>query len=177
MPVLRRIRERLRHHIVRGDLDSLGQAAIRPHVQIDRHSRVAGQHPQRGLESALGQHRGVNTLREVAKRVDRTVQLGRSLIEFGGELGEIGRHRFLGHAHPQRGCDEPLLGAVVEIALETASGLVSGNDDARARCGQRRLRLGVRDGGRDELGKAGEPGLGVVRHRFLASGRGNHDPP
>ena len=82
------------------------------------------------VEPALGQDRGVNTAREVAELVDRTGQLGGGAIELGGELGEIGRHRCPRRAHLQRDRDEPLLGAVMQVAPETAPGLVGGNNDA-----------------------------------------------
>jgi hypothetical protein len=88
MPVLGCVRERLGDDVIRGDLDPLGQAAIRPDVKIDRHSGVAGQRAQRGAESALGQDRGVNTPREVAQLVHRTGQLVDGAIELCASSGD-----------------------------------------------------------------------------------------
>jgi hypothetical protein len=66
LPVLGRVRERLGHDVVRRDLDRLGEAAVRLHLQLHRHGGLAGQHVQRRVKSLPGQDRGVDAPREVA---------------------------------------------------------------------------------------------------------------
>ena len=80
-------------------------------------------------------------------------------------------------AHLERDGDEPLLGAVVEVALEAPAGGVAGLDDARARGGQLVARVGARERERDELGEALEALLGVRGERLLALGRGDQQAP
>lgn len=60
---------------------------------------------------------------------------------------------------PQR--DDPLLCPVVEIPLESAPGLIGGRDDARARRGDLRLRLGVEYRGTHQIGEIPYPGRGL----------------
>src|SRR2546423_5558172 len=45
MPVLCHIHKGLRHHVIRGDLDRLGQTVVHAHVKIDRHRGAAGPPP------------------------------------------------------------------------------------------------------------------------------------
>jgi hypothetical protein len=93
----------------------------------------------------------------------RAVQPGRDAVQFRPEFVEVGRHRRLRRAQLQRQRDQPLLGAVVQVALDAAPGLVGGGDDAGARGRQLGLRLGVRDRGGDQLGEVGQARLGSRR--------------
>ena len=51
--------------------------------------------------------------------------------------------------------DEPLLGAVVEVADDAAAGLVGGGEEARPRGDELVAAVGVGDRGRDQLGELG----------------------
>jgi hypothetical protein len=56
--------------------------------------------------------------------------------------------------------DQPLLGAVVQIALDPAAGGIADGHDPRPGRGQLGLGLRVGDRGRGQLGEAGQPRLG-----------------
>jgi hypothetical protein len=107
----------------------------------------------------------------------RAVQPGRDAVQFRPEFVEVGRHRRLRRAQLQRQRDQPLLGAVVQVALDAAPGLVGGGDDAGARGRQLGLRLGVRDRGGDQLGEVGQARLGVGRQRLGSGGADPDQPP
>jgi hypothetical protein len=51
--------------------------------------------------------------------------------------------------------------AVVQIALQAASGIIGGRDDARAGGGECCVGFVISDGGSDEFGKLTDPLLGV----------------
>ena len=89
---------------------------------------------------------------------------------------ELGRDGRLRRAQLQRERDEPLLGAVVQVALDAAPRLVGGGDDARARRLQLGPALGVGDGGGDELGESAEALLGSRRRRVVAGRCDGHTP-
>jgi hypothetical protein len=64
------------------------------------------------------------------------------LVEVRLEFGKLRRDRGLRAAQLEGERHEPLLGAVVEIALDPAPGVVGGGHDARPRRGHLRLGLG-----------------------------------
>jgi hypothetical protein len=70
--------------------------------------------------------------------------------------------------------DEPLLGAVVEVALEAAALLEPRLQDPQARGVELLARLGALEAERDELGEVAEAPLGVGPERVGAS-RGDED--
>ena len=74
----------------------------------------------------------------------------------------------------ERDGDEPLLGAVVEVALEPAALLVAGLDEPRARRDEVGAGLGAGDRERGELAERAEPVLGVRRG---AGSRSRSRPP
>ena len=67
----------------------------------------------------------------------------------------------------ERERDEPLLRAVVQVALEPPALGVAGLDDARARRRQLLVRVGVRQRLRDELGEVAQPLLVALGERLL----------
>ena len=83
----------------------------------------------------------------------------------------------LRRAHRQAERDEPLLRAVVEVALDPPARLVRCGDDASARRRELGLAFRVRDRGRDELGELLQSLLGVggssldARHAITAPQR------
>ncbi len=76
--------------------------------------------------------------------------------------------------HPQR--HQPLLRAVVEVALDPAPRLVGAGDDAGPRRHQLRLRLGVGDRRRHQLGEVGQPLFGVGREPLAFRGHRDRAP-
>jgi hypothetical protein len=67
----------------------------------------------------------------------------------------------VGQLQRDEGCDEPLLGALVQISGQPPARLLSGGDDAGTARQQFLVGGGVGDGYPDELGEARDPSLGA----------------
>ena len=80
-----------------------------------------------------------NSSSALVASADQRVQLRRQLVG-------IGRHRRLRRAQAQGEGDQSLLGAVVQVPLDAAAGVVGGGDDPRARRGELGVELGVVEG-------------------------------
>ena len=80
------------------------------------------------------------------------------------------------HAHGQRRRDQPLLGAVVEVALQAPALGVAGLDDAHARGGELLARLGVGDGLGGEVGEVADAELGLGREGGVVAGDDHRAP-
>jgi len=70
----------------------------------------------------------VDAAGDLTQLVQRAGRLGDGVVELRAELA---RQRGLRQAQPQRQGDKPLLGAVVQIPLDPAAGLVRSCDDPR----------------------------------------------
>ena len=118
--VLGHVRQRLRHHEVRRRLHRLGQPLAGRGLQLHRHRGAMRERLERGVEPAVAEHCRVDAARQLAQLLERRVELGRGRRE--QLLGLAGRSRQPGARHPQlqRHRHEPLLGSVVEVALEPA---------------------------------------------------------
>ena len=169
------VRERLGDEVVRRRLDRIGQPVVEPDVQLDRHGGAPRQHLERRHEPVVGEDRRVDAAGQLAQllerlrevRVGAPEQLGRLRVAVGDLPPD--------QAQGERERDEPLLRAVVQVALEPAPLVVARRDDARARCRQLLARLGVGQRERDELGEVGDPLLGSRRQRLLLDRR-DHAP-
>ena len=118
----------------------------------------------------IDEHGRVHAMGEAAQLVDRLLGVGAQLAQRPPEL--IVRHRLglrVGQPHPQR--DQPLLGPVVEVALDLSPPGVRGRRQPRARGpqvgdGRSQIRLQARvlehHQGRAAR-RADQPGLGVER--------------
>ncbi len=119
----------------------------------------------------------MDPLRQLAQLGERLGQI------LGGErdqlLGLARRRRDLGLDEPQpdRDRDEPLLGAVVQVALDAAALGVAGLDDAQPRGGELVARLRARDGQRDQLGERLQAVLRPRRQRLGLAQPGDQRPP
>ena len=112
-------------------------------ADVDRHRAAGGERGQGGVEPPVGQHRRRQAPREVAQLGQRGAGLGAGLLEQGGGAVDVaGGQPCAGPAqlHGQR--DQPLLRAVVQVALEPAS-----------------LGLGRLDRRRPGAGDIGQPAL------------------
>ena len=133
--VARRVGERLRRHEVRAARDGQRQLAL-VHVDLDRHLGGLAQRRQRLAEPALAQRHRVQAARELA-------QLGVRLAELLLGAGDDVVHRVVlvelhaRHAQQVRDREQPLLGAVVQVAPDAAALLVGRLDDPRAGFRQR----------------------------------------
>ena len=83
----------------------------------------------------------------------------------------------VGDPEPDRERDEPLLRAVVEVALEPPPLGVAGGDDARPRRRELLARLGVRERLGDQLGEGRDAVLGAGGEGVRAHARDHHRAP
>nr|WP_263657342.1 hypothetical protein [Nonomuraea gerenzanensis] len=83
--------------------------------------RVADGRAQRRLQPRLGELQRVDAVRQVAQLGLRLAQVGRELREHGRRLRGVGVHQPLGDPRLHGRRDEPLLGAVVQVALDPAA--------------------------------------------------------
>ena len=130
----RGILDRLGHEEVRRRLDRCRVAPAGSLADLDRKHRRIGERGKCGSESSLTQDRRVDAVCKIAKLDEGGLGLvGRVCEQRSGLDFAVGLSA--------RACDpqlvgegkQPLLGAVVEVALEPAPLDISGLDDARAR--------------------------------------------
>ena len=165
-----------------------------------RDARARGQRLERGLQPVV-EHRGMDPARELAQLLQRLGELVAGRPDELLRQRRVGADAALDHPQLKGDGDEPLLRAVVEVALQPPPLRVAGGDDALARGAQLRepvLGLGLqprvveRDRGRggdglDELGIVVErrvvdehPELAAValdrRRRTVATRRGRRRP-
>ena len=97
---------------------------------------------------------------ELADLLERERELGLRRVDQLRHLGRIGLEAALDQVQMERDGHEPLLGAVVQVALDAAPLGVAGGDDPRAGVGQvahRAAQLGdVADDGNDLVGAGRE---------------------
>ena len=113
-----------------------------------RSTRICRAHrdvAQRVVEAAVGEHRRVDAVRERPQLLERLVHLVLELAQALDAALGIAPDDLLGQLEldPQR--DEPLLGAVVQVALDPAPLVLGAGRDAGARelqLAHRRLGLG-----------------------------------
>jgi hypothetical protein len=113
--------------------------------------------------------------RDLAQSVQHVHHPFGDVREVRALLPQLGRHGLLRGAHLERERDELLLHAVVEVALDPPSCRVGRGEDPRPRGVELGPALGVRDGGRHELGEPGKAFLGVGRQRLVGRRRGSDD--
>ena len=126
--VLRDVRQGFRDDVVGGDRDVGVERRVRD-VELDRDGRAGNHDPQRGRKSTLRQRGRMDALRERAKLLHR---LGELLDRQFQRLRLIDEPT-LRSAQLQEQREQPLLRAVVEVALETASRVVGRSDDPGTR--------------------------------------------
>ena len=129
--VLGRVGQRFADDEVGDRLD--GRIAARLDLDVERHGyrRPTGQARQRGVEPAIGKHRRMQPAGEITQLHQRMLGIGMGLVEqFARRLGVV----FIARTSPpeihgQR--DEALLGAVMQVSLDTPALCLSGIDDPR----------------------------------------------
>ena len=95
-----------------------------------------GERVQSRGEPFVGQHRGMESVGDAPQRVDRRLQLGGRRAEKFGAEGVALRDVRPGHAQADQQGDQPLLGAVMEVAFQPAALAIAGRDDPDARGAQ-----------------------------------------
>ena len=136
--VLGHVGERLGRDEVGGGLDGAA-ASWRPGTPLIRTGTGArvGERLQRRAEAAVAEERRVDAAREVAQLLHRELGLLARLGDQarGRAAGSLCQAR-LGEAEREGDGDQPLLGAVVQVALDAPALLVGGGDDALAGAAQ-----------------------------------------
>ena len=115
-------------------------------LQVDGDRGAAGEGLQGRAQPAVGQHRGVDAAGDLAQFLGRGGGLGDGAVQARIEVAELGRHGRLRGAQLQGQGDQPLLGAVVQVAFDAPPGLVTGRHDAGPGGGQLGVQLGVVQG-------------------------------
>ena len=156
------VREGLRDDVVRADLDVLGESLRNRQVQLAPGPPTASPAPS---ERARGRPRrgspdGCRATARAGRRarprgpsatcVSCSASSSLSDVRDGLRAAQLECHRH-----------EPLLDAVVEVALEAPARFVRRGDQPRARGHQLGSGLGVRDRGVEQLGESGHPLFGV----------------
>ena len=119
---------------VRGGLRGRARAAQRRRVgdvDADRDRAAGGQRGQRGVEAAVGEDGRVDAADQVAQLGERLLDLAVRVLQGGGGL-RVARRLAPGGAQLDAEGHQPLLGAVVQVALDAAALLVGGTDGGRA---------------------------------------------
>src|SRR3954469_25273442 len=126
------VRKALRDDIKRGHFDLLGQATIESDSEAQGNRRSGGDRLQSDLQTMPAQHRGVEAARDGAKLVERDSDLLSRLIETRARV-LIAGDPLLEQAELERERDQPLLGTVVQVALQSLPLPLSRLDHAGAR--------------------------------------------
>ncbi len=118
---------------VRHRFQGLGEAALHPDVELDRKGGAAGKRLQRRPETTLGQDRRVDAPHVLAELVGRAREPGGHVVEPRPEIGELRGHYLPRSTQLKDQRDEPLLRAVVEVALDPPPRLILGPHDPSTR--------------------------------------------
>src|SRR3954454_1963739 len=126
------VRNALRDDIKRGHFDLLGQATIESDSKAQRDRRSGGDRLQSDLQTMPAQHGGMEAARDGAKLLERDSNLVSRLIETRARV-LIAGDLLLEQAELERERDQPLLGTVVQVALQSLPLPLSRLDHASAR--------------------------------------------
>jgi hypothetical protein len=126
--MLGRVREGLRHDVIRRGLDRLRQPAPveAAQIQLYRHRRAAGGRLDPRAQAALGEDRGVDAAGDLPDVLQRIAQAVNHVAQFVLQRRVDVRHRGLGAADRQAERHQALLQPVVQIAFDPAPGVVGG---------------------------------------------------
>ena len=131
-----RVGQGLRDGEVGAGLDVAGQSTIQVDPRFDRHIRPATERRHRGRQALILQEGRMDPARELAQITDRRLDFvrrdGEGLAELTRDRGVI--RRLTGLLQRDGHTDQPLLRAVVEVALDPATLLLRGQDQARSGC-------------------------------------------
>src|SRR6185437_12771117 len=117
-------------------------------------------------EVARGLHPAVQAAGNLPHLLQHASHLDHRALQPLGQLIGSWRHRRPRLLQAKAERDQPLLGAVVQIALDPAAGGIVDGHDPRPGGGQLGLGLRVGDRGGGQIGKAGQPRLGIRRQRL-----------
>ena len=129
------VREALGDEVVGGDLERLGEALVDLDRQADRHGRARRELLERDREPVAADDGGVDPARDLAQLPERGRDLAPRLRQARARLA-VGAQLLLEQAQLERERDQPLLRAVVQVALQPLALLLTRLDrSARATLG------------------------------------------
>jgi hypothetical protein len=102
-------------------------------VNGDGQRGPAGHRGQRGRQPALHEDRGIDAVREAPQLIRRLPDVGAELGQDLPDLVIVAVGQLAGQTQLDREGGEPLLGAIVEVALDPAPLAVGGSHDPRPR--------------------------------------------
>src|SRR5881396_706132 len=156
--VLRDVDERLADDVVDGRLDRLRQPAFRHRAQLYGNGRARSHALEGRSEPTLRQHRRMDPAGQLAQLVEGELEL---LLRPFDELERapvLLRKAVAGESQREGERDEPLLGAVVEVALEAPPFLVLRPEEPHAGGAEVALSLLALGDVADEAGEGGRSG-------------------
>ena len=131
--VLGHVRERLRDDVEDRHLDRAREPLVEVDFQLDRNRRALRERLERRFQAAVAEDRRVEATRKLAQFLERERELlPRAGEDARGRLGLRTKLR-LGEPERERQRDEPLLGTVVEIPLESPPLCVGSLDETGSR--------------------------------------------
>ena len=163
--VLGHVGQRLRDHVVGGGLDGVRQPLHGQRNELGGDRRARRQVVERAGEPLVAEDRRVDAARQLAQLLERAVELNAHVGEQALRGLWVALDARLDAAEVERERHQPLLGAVVQVALEAAAFGVLDLDDAGGRGRQLLARVGVRERVGDQLGEARDAVLGLGRER------------
>ena len=128
--VLRDVGQRLGGDEVRGGLDRVAEVGHRPARDLHRHRSARGERLERRAQPAVAEQRRVDPARDLAQLLDGELGVLARLGDQERRARGIARQPRLGDAEREGHGDHPLLGAVMEVALDPPALGVGGVDDA-----------------------------------------------
>ena len=133
--MLRDVREALGDEVVGRDLDLLRQAFLDGDGQANGHGRTRRELLESDCKPVSADDGRVNPARYLAQLPERGRDLAPRLRQPQAGVS-VGSQLLLEQAQLEREGDQPLLGAVVQVALQSLPLLLSGLDDPRTRSPQ-----------------------------------------
>ena len=131
--VLGDVLERLEHAEVGRRLDVLGIARRALDHDVDRHGRLERGGAHRAGQPVRGERRREDPCGQRAQLVEDAVDVVGQPLEQLACAGRAAGHHVLGELEPDPQRDQPLLAAVVEVALDPPALVVGRREDPRAR--------------------------------------------
>jgi hypothetical protein len=138
------------------DLHRLRQPPGHLDIQVNRDRSAAGERLQRRVQAALGEHGRMDAAGVLAQFVEGAGQPGAHPPQIRAQVGQVSWHGGLRHPQLQGQRDQALLGAVVQVTLDPAPGLLRAGHHPGPRVPQPGLGLSVADRGRGERGELGD---------------------
>jgi len=119
--MLDRVAHRLAREVIGGGLDLVGEANVEVDLEVCGQAGAPAQLLERDRKPALDQQRRVDALGQLAQLLERERQRGPRLADDRSRVALVGGQLRLEQPERHRDRDQPLLRAVVQVALDPAA--------------------------------------------------------